>query len=124
MACTGSTRRSLTLIVNDGRNHLLLTNKTYDVIASEPSNPWLAGVGNLFTREAFQLSHDHLKPNGVMCQWIHNYSLEETDFLSIVKTFGDVFPSIQLWCVNRSDFLLIGSDAPIHMPFEAICMRA
>ena len=105
----------LNLIVNDGRNHLLLTSKKYDVIASEPSNPWLAGVGNLFTQEAFQLTHDHLNPGGIMCQWVHSYSLEETDFFSIVKTFGTVFKHMQLWCVNRRDFLLIGADAPIYM---------
>ena len=105
----------LNLIVNDARNHLLLTSKKYDVIASEPSNPWLAGVGNLFTQEAFQLSHDHLNPGGVMCQWIHSYSLEETDFFSIARTFGAVYKHMQLWCVNRRDFLLIGADAPIRM---------
>lgn len=113
----------LTLIVNDGRNHLLLTSKKYDVIASEPSNPWLAGVGNLFTKEAFQLSRDHLKPGGVMCQWIHSYSLEETDFFSIVKTFGDVFPHMELWCVNRRDFLLIGTDAPVRMAMQDLRAR-
>lgn len=110
----------LNLIVNDGRNHLLLTAKKYDVIASEPSNPWLAGVGNLFTREAFQLSREHLNKNGVMCQWIHGYSLEEDDFFNIVKTFGEVFPHIQLWCVHHYDYLLIGSDGPLQMPIEKL----
>lgn len=114
---------NLNLIVNDGRNHLLLTSKKYDVIASEPSNPWLAGVGNLFTREAFQLSRDHLNKSGVMCQWIHRYSLKETDFFNIARTFAEVFPQAQLWCVNRNDFLLIGSDEPIHMPIERLRAR-
>ncbi|HLX63939.1 MAG TPA: fused MFS/spermidine synthase [Planctomycetota bacterium] len=113
----------LNLIVNDGRNHLLLTSKKYDVIASEPSNPWLAGVGNLFTRESFQLCRERLNPKGIMCQWIHCYSLEEDDFFNIVKTFGDVFPHIQLWCVNKLDFLLIGSDGPVHLPFDTLHER-
>ena len=58
-----------------------------------------------------------------MCQWIHSYSLEETDFFSIVKTFGSVFPHMELWCVNRHDFLLIGTDAPIHMDIQALRAR-
>lgn len=103
----------LHVVINDGRNHLLLSNRSYDVIASEPSNPWMAGVGNLFTKEAFQLAASRLKPGGVMCQWIHSYSLSEEQFFTIVKTFGEVFPEMQLWCVNRVDFLLIGSNRPI-----------
>jgi tetratricopeptide (TPR) repeat protein len=58
-----------------------------------------------------------------MCQWIHCYSLEEDDFFSIVKTFADVFPHIQLWCVNRFDFLLIGSDDAVRLPFATLSKR-
>lgn len=114
---------NLKLIINDGRNHLLLTNKKYDVIASEPSNPWLAGIGNLFTKEAFQLSREHLNKGGVMCQWIHRYSLKESDFFNIVHTFAEVFPQVQLWCVNRNDFLLIGTDQAIRLPVETLRAR-
>lgn len=114
---------NLKLIINDGRNHLLLTSKKYDVIASEPSNPWLAGIGNLFTKEAFQLSREHLNKGGVMCQWIHRYSLKESDFFNIVHTFAEVFPQVQLWCVNRNDFLLIGTEDPVRLPLDTLRAR-
>ena len=53
------------LIVGDGRSHLLLSNQRYDVIVSEPSNPWIAGVSALFTREFFQTVREHLEPGGI-----------------------------------------------------------
>ena len=113
----------LQVLVNDGRNHLLLSSRSYDVIASEPSNPWMAGVGNLFTREAFQLAHSRLKPGGIMCQWIHSYSLREEQFFSIIRTFGEVFANTQLWYVNQGDFLLIGSQDKIEIPFARLHER-
>ena len=108
------------VLINDGRNHLLLTQKTYDIITSEPSNPWIAGLGSLFTREAFELSHARLKPGGIMCQWIQAYSLEANDFLSVVHTFGDVYKYIEVCWSGPGDFLLIGSDSPIHIPITKL----
>ncbi len=56
------------LIVGDGRNHLALTSRQYDVIISEPSNPWISGMANLFTREFFDLAKQRMRMGGVMCQ--------------------------------------------------------
>src|SRR5262245_28073245 len=53
------------LIVGDGRSHLLLSNRQYDVVISEPSNPWIAGVAALFTREFFLAARDRLAPGGI-----------------------------------------------------------
>jgi spermidine synthase len=112
------------VIINDGRNHLLLTPRRYDVITCEPSNPWMAGIGNLFTREAFELARLRLKPGGIMCQWLHTYRLERAHFLSVVQTFTDVFPHTQLWCVNVGvDFLLLGSDRPLSLPVARLRER-
>jgi spermidine synthase len=111
------------VLINDGRNHLLLSSKKYDVISSEPSNPWMAGIGNLFTKEAFELSKQRLKPGGIMCQWVHSYSLEDSHFMSIVRTFGEAFPHIQLWWINRGDYLLLGSEAPMTIPLATLRQR-
>ena len=106
----------LNLKINDGRNHLLLTGKKYDVITCEPSNPWIAGIGNLFTKEAFELSRSHLKPRGVMCQWLQSYSLEQDDFNSIVRTFISVFPYHRICWISEGDFLLLGSESEFDIP--------
>jgi spermidine synthase len=111
------------VLVNDGRNHLQLTSRTYDVIASEPSNPWMAGVGNLFTRESFELCHQHLKPGGIMCQWLHSYNLESAHFFSVLRTFASVFKHTQLWQAKGVDFMIIGSDSPLDVPLARLRER-
>ena len=97
------------LIVGDGRSHLLLTPRQYDVVVSEPSNPWMAGVAALFTREFFLAARARLKPNGLLCQWAHTYDISENDLRSIVRTFASVFPQGTLWLVGEGDLLLIGA---------------
>jgi spermidine synthase len=102
------------LIVGDGRTHLLLSDRRYDVIVSEPSNPWMAGVATLFTREFFLAARDRLTPGGLLCQWTHTYNMSEADLRSIVATFASVFPHGTMWKVGDGDLLLIGSgdEAP------------
>jgi spermidine synthase len=102
------------LIVGDGRSHLLLSDDRYDVIVSEPSNPWMAGVSTLFTREFFQAARAHLQPGGILCQWAHTYNINDADLRSIVDTFLSTFPDGSAWLVGASDLLLIGSTSPIR----------
>ncbi len=101
------------LVLGDGRTHLLLGNDRYDVIISEPSNPWMAGVASLFTREFFQAMRARLAPGGVVCQWAHTYDIAESDLRSIVATFLAVFPHGSLWLIGNGDVLLIAGQVPI-----------
>src|SRR5207249_3644231 len=73
----------LRLRVADGRNHLLLTDRRYDVIVSEPSNPWMAGVSSLFTRDFFALARSHLAAGGILCQWAHVYNMGSGDLRTV-----------------------------------------
>jgi spermidine synthase len=101
------------VIVGDGRSHLLLTPERYDVIISEPSNPWMAGVASLFTREFFQAARHALAPDGIVCQWAHTYDISSGDLRSIVATFASVFPEGTIWLVGQGDVLLVGSPAGV-----------
>ncbi len=96
------------LVVGDGRSHLLLARRAYDVIVSEPSNPWIAGVATLFTREFFAAAGDRLAPGGVFCQWANAYNIGADDLRAIVATFLDVFPGGAAWLVGEHDVLLVG----------------
>jgi spermidine synthase len=100
----------LGLRVADGRNHLLLTDRRYDVIISEPSNPWMAGVSSLFTRDFFVLARSRLAPGGVFCQWAHIYNMHPRDLRTVVAGFTDAFPVSALFLVNEGDVLLIGGQ--------------
>ena len=108
------------LIVGDGRTHLMLTDRQYDVIVSEPSNPWMAGIASLFTHEFFAAARERLRPGGVLCQWAHTYDISTHDLQSIVATFVSVFPDGTLWLVGDGDVLLIGSNAPMEAKLQGI----
>ena len=99
------------LIVGDGRSHLLLTRQRYDVIISEPSNPWIAGVAALFTQEFFQTARERLAPGGIICQWANAYTISDADLRAIVATFRTVFPDGTVWLVGTDDVLMVGSTA-------------
>jgi len=103
----------LNLIVGDGRSHLALSHRKYDVIVSEPSNPWIAGVSSLFTKEFFESARDRLAPGGIICQWANAYNISEPDLKSIVATFTSVFPGGTVWLVGGDDVLLLASMEPI-----------
>jgi spermidine synthase len=103
----------LRLIVGDGRSHLTLGRQTYDVIVSEPSNPWMAGVAGLFTREFFEAARARLAPQGLLCQWTHTYDISSSDLRSIANTFASVFPDGTMWLVGEGDLLLIGGPAGV-----------
>ena len=101
------------LIVGDGRSHLMLSRQQYDVIISEPSNPWIAGVAALFTKEFFEGAKARLAPGGIICQWAHTYTISERDLKSIVATFTSVFPNGTAWMVNDNDVLMVASVDPV-----------
>ena len=105
-----------TLGFADARSYLLATDERYDVIISEPSNPWMAGPANLFTREFFQIGADRLTPGGVFGQWIHMYNLDPGLLRSVISTFHTVFPSVYVFQpLNRRDLILVGSTELIDL---------
>jgi spermidine synthase len=95
------------VIIGDGRSHLALTGRKYDVIISEPSNPWIAGVSSLFTKEFFESARDRLAPGGIICQWANAYNISEADLKSIVATFTSVFPYGTVYLVGTNDVLML-----------------
>lgn len=101
-------QKEVRLLVADARAVYTLERGLYDVIISEPSNPWIAGVGNLFTKEAFALAKERLAPGGVFCQWIHaGYGSAET-FRLVARTFAHVFPRACLFEVApNTDYILV-----------------
>ena len=104
------------LHANDGRNHLLLAPEgSYDIVVSEPSNPWLTGVSNLFTREFFEMGKARLKPGGVWSQWVQLYGMDADDLSSLLATFADVFPHVVLFAtIEDADLVLVGSNEPLE----------
>ena len=110
--------KRLTVLLEDGRNHIALSNNTYDVIVSEPSNPWISGVGALFTVDFFELLKKRLNPGGLACIWVHT-NMSPDNFKSIVHSFTDKFPFVTMWeSIAGDDYLLIGSEEEYGLSFE------
>ncbi len=109
----------LEIIFGDGRNYLLLTDRKYDVITSDPFEPLVGGAANLYTLEHFQLASKCLTKNGIMCQYLPLYQLSEVDFKMIANTFHEVFPYTSVW-YSGVDALLIGSYEKIDIDFDTL----
>lgn len=104
--------RRTRLIIQDARAHLQLTRQTYDVIISEPSNPWMEGLAALFTRDFFWLARERLRDGGVFAQWVHAYQMDWDAFAMIGRGFAEVFPHSLLVMMSlarpEGDYMLVG----------------
>jgi spermidine synthase len=115
-------RRSRLRIL-DARTWLAATSARYDVIISEPSNPWQTGNASLFTRDHYRLTRSRLNPGGVFCQWLPFYRMDEGDFKAAIRTFQSVFPNATIW-LSGPDVLLVGGTDPMITDAELFLGRA
>lgn len=98
-----------TLRVRDARALLSRSPRTYDVIVSEPSNPWISGVSSLFTLEYWELVRQRLRPDGIACQWLQLYGMGPDELRGLLRTFLHVFPdAVLIETIEGSDVLLLG----------------
>jgi spermidine synthase len=111
------------VVLDDARVYLTHTDKTYDVITSEPSNPWMAGMSNLFTTDFYGIVRERLSPNGVFGQWIQTYELSEETFKVILASIHDVFPHLVVFRPVVGDVVVLASERPIQVPWETFGKR-
>ncbi len=110
----------LRLISNDGRNFIYTTSEKFDVIVSEPSNPWLTGVANLFTLEYFKRGAQVLNEDGIFCQWLQLYEMHPDDVKSLVATFKAAFPYAYVFRGAAGDLILLGSKQERNLDLNTI----
>ncbi|HXU61129.1 MAG TPA: fused MFS/spermidine synthase [Polyangia bacterium] len=112
----------VTARVGDGRNFLTQRKDKFDVIVSEPSNPWLTGVSNLFTREYFRDVKRRLAPNGIFCQWAQLYEMAPWNIKTIYGTVRDEFPYVYVFAAEdlSSDTILVGSMRPLPLDIDLL----
>jgi len=101
----------VTIIRGDAYRTLLRTRRQYDIIVSEPSNPWVTGVEMLFSREFLEAARGQLSPGGVYVQWFHLYEVDVQTVELVLRTYASVFPNVSVWYALGSDLLLLGSDS-------------
>jgi spermidine synthase len=110
----------LRLIANDGRNFIDTTDEKFDVIVSEPSNPWLTGAASLFTLEYFKRGASRLKDDGLFSQFVQIYEMAPQDVASLIATFRQAFPNAYLFRGAEGDLMLLGSKRELKMNLPTI----
>ncbi len=108
----------LELVLGDARRELRRGEGRYDLIINEPSNPWLTGVANLFTRDFFEIAASRLTEDGVLCQWFQLYGMSEDSTRSLLATFRSVFPHVVAF--RDRDLIVLGSRRPVSISVERL----
>jgi spermidine synthase len=109
-----------TAIFDDGRNYLQGSQDKFDLIISEPSNPWIAGLANLFTQEYYRLARARLNPDGILVQWIQLYQFSTAEYALVARTVMSVFPECALVRTNEGDTLLLASEKPLTVSEQTL----
>lgn len=114
--------KRLHIIYNDARNHFATTSSKYDVIISQPSNPWLSGIANLFTVDFFKQVSSRLNKGGVFCQWVQAYELSNENISSIFRSVLKVFPHVLLFKSNQTleDIIVLASHHNIRVELSKL----
>lgn len=116
------------VVYDDARHFILTTKERFDVITSDPIHPWVKGAATLYTQEYLALARAHLKPGGVMAEWVPLYESQTAAVKSLVATFFEVFPDGSMWTHavrggRGDDVVIIGPPGPTRVDVEALNER-
>jgi spermidine synthase len=112
------------LLIDDAGTFLRSAPDRFDVIVSEPSNLWIAGMADLFTTDFYRAARSRLRPGGVFCQWVQCYQTSETTIRTVLRTFGSVFPHGQVFHIDAVDDLILVASADRPLPFDPDSLAA
>ena len=109
---------------DDARHFVLTTKEKFDVITSDPIHPWVKGTATLYSKEYFEMCKRHLKPGGVVTQWVPLYESDPETIKSELATFFEVFPHGTIWNSDASnrgyDVVLLGQAEPGPIDMDAL----
>jgi spermidine synthase len=107
----------------DAREVLSVSRQRYDIVFSEPSNPYRAGIASLYTREYYGRVVEHLDEGGIFLQWVQAYEIDAPTMRTIFATMATVFPHVEVWQLEEPDLVLVASRAPIVEDVAALRAR-
>lgn len=96
--------------ITDGREFLQTTDAHYDVIMSEPSNPYRVGIASLFSQDFYRSVQSRLSEDGVFVQWLQIYEVDAQTVRTVIATLGSVFPSVEIWQTQGGDLSLVARN--------------
>ncbi len=111
------------IVFDDAKTYFSTRNERYDIIVSEPSNPWVSGVSSLFTTDFYRHVRRYLNPGGVMVQWFQLYEIDMTLVASVLQALAENFPDYAIYAATDSDLLIVAGDPetlarPLHDVFQ------
>lgn len=109
--------------IADARETLLASRNRYDLIVSEPSNPYRAGIASLFTREFYDAAAVRLNRGGLFLQWVQAYQIDADTLRTVYATIGSAFPHTETWWTNEGDLLLLASRDPVMHDVDVLRRR-
>jgi len=112
---------TVSVIVEDGRNHLLMTDKQYDIITSNAIH--VRYSSNLYTRDFYRICKRRLTQSGVMCQWLPRNWLSEREYQMLLKSFMEVFPHTSLWCIYPNHTILVGTPTKFRIDLQSVARK-
>ena len=107
----------------DAREVLMTAGESFDLIVSEPSNPYRAGVASLFTREFYRAARGRLNESGLFLQWLQAYEIDDDSVRRVIATMAEQFPRVDLWRTKHSDLLLVGYASPAERDSDLTAVR-
>jgi hypothetical protein len=109
------------IVIDDAKTFFSTRNRRYDILVSEPSNPWVSGVSGLFTREFYGRIRGHLNPGGILVQWFQLYEIDASLLASVMRALGEEFPHYAVYAPSDHDLLIVASaDALPAQPDPAV----
>jgi spermidine synthase len=117
------------IVFEDAKTFFAMTREPYDVIISEPSNPWVSGVATLFSDEFYARIVTYLKPDGLLVQWLQIYETDLSIMASIVGAMSEHFGAYAVYNVDDTNIMIVatrGAALPPHhgAPFDSPQLRA
>ncbi|HET9251515.1 MAG TPA: fused MFS/spermidine synthase [Candidatus Eisenbacteria bacterium] len=109
------------ILIEDAGTYLRSTRDRYDAIISEPSNLWIAGMADLFTRDFYRTAGSKLRPGGIFCQWVQTYQTSPATLRTVFRTLATRFPHGQLFFIDHSgDLVILASDEPMRLDLDRL----
>ena len=99
------------ILIDDARTFFSARNRRYDLIVSEPSNPWVSGVSSLFTREFYRRIRQHLARDGILVQWFQLYEIDPSLLASVMRALGESFEHYSVYAASDHDLLIVASQS-------------
>lgn len=97
------------IVIDDARAYFSGAGERYDVIVSEPSNPWVSGVAKLFSVEFYSFVRRHLTDDGLLVQWVQTYEVADATLLTVLRALDASFSDYALYISNGTDLLIVAT---------------